>query len=122
MPGELTLDLVRRGIVDVDGVPVLHDVVHDPAHHDGAGVAQQVVRELVLVLGRLVMPEAAIRVGVQAVGREDDVELESSHRLSLARRARCGWTLHKPRVRAWVYRAPMPEISRFYGIIITLNY
>ena len=45
-----------------------------------AGVAQQVVRESVLVLGRLVMPEAAIRVGVQAVGREDDVEVESSHR------------------------------------------
>ena len=52
VPRELALDLRRRRVVEVELVPVGHDVVHDPAHDDVAGVAHQVVGVAVLVLAR----------------------------------------------------------------------
>ena len=71
---------VRDGrVVDVHVVPVRHDVVHHPGHHDLAGTVEQVVGVPVLVLGGLVVIEAALGVRVHAVGGDDDVEVESSH-------------------------------------------
>ena len=78
---------VRHGrVVQVERVPVLHDVVHGPAHDDVAGVPGQAVGEPVLVLGRVVVVEPALRIGVHAVGGEDDVELHASHGTTLPQR------------------------------------
>ena len=74
--GVLAFDVGDGRVGEVELVPVGHDVVHDPAHDLPPDVAQQLIGEPVLVFGRVVVVEAAVGVGVHAVGGEDDVELE----------------------------------------------
>ena len=76
---EVALHIRDRGVVKVDTVPIRHDVVHPAAHHDLPGVAEQIVGVAMFVIGGFVVVQAAVAIGVEAVGGDDDVEVESSH-------------------------------------------